>query len=132
MPTRPLKNELMGCEGAFEDILAFFQATPAPSFCTDEEIDRKQIKDIVGIDTSLTFKDLVPQSQELERSEDDEGVDSDGIFEDIENDDLSLSDDEPKVKKREKSQNIWPSPWRAPGSALLSSAIGFEKAFEWP
>ena len=44
MPTRPLKNENMGCEGAFEDILAFFQATPAPSFCTDIEIDRKQIK----------------------------------------------------------------------------------------
>jgi len=102
MPTRPLKNEIMGCEGAFEDILAFFQATPAPSFCTDEEIDRKQIKDIVGIDTSSAFKDLVLQSQELERSEDDEGVDSDGIFEDIENDDLSLSDDEPKIKKRIK------------------------------
>ena len=45
MPTRPLKNENMGCEGAFEDILAFFQATPAPSFCSDIEIDRKQIKD---------------------------------------------------------------------------------------
>ena len=44
MPTRPLKNENMGFEGAFEDILAFFQATPAPSFCTDLEIDRKQIK----------------------------------------------------------------------------------------
>jgi hypothetical protein len=44
MPTRPIKNEIMGCEGAFEDILAFFQATPAPSFCTDIEIDRKQIK----------------------------------------------------------------------------------------
>ena len=102
MPTRPLKNENMGCECAFEDILAFFQATPAPSFCTDIEIDRKQIKDIVGIDTSSSFKDLVLQSQELERSEDDEGVDSDGIFEDIENDDLSLSDDEPKVKKRIK------------------------------
>ena len=189
MPTRPLKNEIMGCEGAFEDILAFFQATPAPSFCTDIEIDKKQIKDIVGIDTSSSFKDLVLQSQELhdgenlvktvrflikqsdfqitqklvkwrclhlvlqwfdkichlqtlayikerlknnivitilvfnlflayiyfirtfwrdfhhrelERSEDDEGVDSDGIFEDIENDDLSLSDDEPKVKKRIK------------------------------
>ena len=29
-------------------------------------------------------------------------MDSDGIFEDIENDDLSLSDDEPKVKKRVK------------------------------
>ena len=58
----------------------------------------------------LIFCTLVSQSQELERSEDDEGVDSDGIFEDIENDDLSLSDDEPKVKKREKSQNIWPSP----------------------
>ena len=102
MPTRPLKNEIMGCEGAFEDILAFFQATPAPSFCTDIEIDKKQIKDIVSIDTSSSFKDLVLQSQELERSEDDEGVDSDGIFEDIENDDLSLSDDEPKVKKRIK------------------------------
>ena len=102
MPTRPLKNENMGCEGAFEDILAFFQATPAPSFCTDIEIDKKQIKDIVSIDTSSSFKDLVLQSQELERSEDDEGVDSDGIFEDIENDDLSLSDDEPKVKKRIK------------------------------
>ena len=56
MPTRPLKNEVMGCEGAFEDILAFFQATPAPSFCTDIEIDRIQIKDIV--DTSSAFKDL--------------------------------------------------------------------------
>ena len=63
-----------------------------------------QIKDIVGIvgDTSSTFKEKITQSQELERSEDDEGVDSDGIFEDIENDDLSLSDDEPKVKKRIK------------------------------
>ena len=45
MPTRPLKNEIMGCEGAFEDILAFFQATPAPSFCalTDMDIDRIQV-----------------------------------------------------------------------------------------
>ena len=58
MPTRPLKNEIMGCEGAFEDILAFFQATPAPSFCTDIEIDKKQIKDIVGIDSSSSFKEL--------------------------------------------------------------------------
>ena len=69
MPTRPLKNEIMGCEGAFEDILAFFQATPAPSFCTDIEIDKKQIKDIVGIDTSSSFKDLVLQSQELHDGE---------------------------------------------------------------
>ena len=97
----------MGCEGAFEDILAFFQATPAPSFCafTDmDKLDKVQIKNIVSIngDTSSTFKEIIPQSQELERSEDDEGVDSDGIFEDIENDDLSLSDDEPKVKKRIK------------------------------
>ena len=69
MPTRPLKNEIMGCEGAFEDILAFFQATPAPSFCTDIEIDKKQIKDIVRIDASSSFKDLVLQSQELHDGE---------------------------------------------------------------
>jgi hypothetical protein len=74
----------------------------------------------VGIDTSSSFKDLVLQSQELERSEDDEGVDSDGIFEDIENDDFSLSDDEPKIKKRikrkGKSAVVFPFPT---GSQLL-------------
>ena len=34
----------------------------------------------------------------LGRSEDDEGVDSDNNMEDVENDDLSVSDDEPKSR----------------------------------
>ena len=45
-------------------------------------------------------------------------MDSDGIFEDIENDDLSLSDDEPKVKKRIKRKGNYLFPFPT-GSQLL-------------
>ena len=60
------------------------------------------LKDIVNIDGDTTFKEIFSLNRELVRSEDDEGVDSDDNLEDIENCDLSLSDDEPKVKKRIK------------------------------
>ena len=63
MPTRPNKNEIMGCD-IFEDILAFFQASPKNIHFPDVEMD---LKDIVGIveDTRSNLKELVPQSEDL-------------------------------------------------------------------
>ena len=60
MPTRPNKNEIMGCD-MFEDILAFFQASPANIHYTDVEMD---LKDNIE-DTASNLKELVPQSEDL-------------------------------------------------------------------
>ena len=66
MPTRPNKNETMGCD-TFEDILDFFQASPSNLPFPDMEIN---LKDIVGMveDTSSVFKELTPQSQDLSQT----------------------------------------------------------------